>query len=406
MDLRDKLNYYHTGSVTHKEPEVKHSSIKELTKELEGELLGSSSAEIIKINHTFPIDTIIYNIDLNNSGYVYIPLLSKGKFTQKIQLDQMVFFDLETTGLAGGTGTYPFLLAFGFFEDNNLNIIQYFLPDYGREIKAFLDLHDYFEQKSILVSYNGKSFDYPLLRNRFILNRFEDPFSTFRHLDLLHFVRRLWKQKLTSCSLACVEQEIFQFHRWNDIEGSLIPYVYFEFVSDNKTGNIKRVIQHNLQDIISLVRLIYHMHYIENNIPEESDVEVLCKLAIENCDLIKTRSILKKMKKNNISLSNDLVEAYSLLLKRTGDWQNSLKLWQDLIQSGEKILFACEELAKYYEHKKRDYPEAKNYTERALNYIDMMEELNEMVERFEIRQDFQHRLNRILSKQKIKRSAE
>ena len=400
MDLREKLNYYHGSFERDKKTEEKKYPVEKLAEELNGNLLGTSPADVIKICHCYPVDSVIYDMTFENSDYVSLPLLSRGQFKQKIRLEDMVFFDLETTGLAGGTGTYPFLLAFGFFENNNIKLIQYFLPDYGREMSAFLDLRNQFQEKSILVSYNGKSFDYPLLKNRFVLNRFEDPFSTFSHLDLLHFVRRLWKKKLDNCSLANVEKEIFRFQRLNDIEGSLIPYAYFEFLRDNNIDTMKRVIQHNIQDIISLVRLIYHIHSIENNLPEKGDVEVICRLAIENGDIIKTRSIVKKMYKNSIDLSHDLMASYSLLLKREGEWQDSIQLWENLLNSKEKILFACEELAKYYEHKERDYENAKKYTESALNYINMMEELGRIDEKVWIRQDFQHRLNRILSKQK------
>jgi tetratricopeptide (TPR) repeat protein len=316
--------------------------------------------------------------------------------------ESLVFFDLETTGLAGGTGTYPFLLSFGFIEKCTIKVIQYFLPDFGREVSAFIDLNNYIENRSILVSYNGKSFDYPLLRNRFVLNRIRDPFHSFQHLDLLHFVRRLWKQRLKNCSLVNIEQEIFYFHRWQDIEAAFIPHVYFEFLRDGKTCNMKRVINHNLQDILTLVRLLFHIHFLENHIPETEEIQVLGRFAVENSDLDKLDLIFERMEKINLSPSQDLLVGYSLLLKRMGEWENAIRLWEELLNSGEKTVFACEELAKYYEHRKRDYIQAKNYTERALHYMDMLEEIDRLDEATVTRRSFQYRLERITHKQKSK----
>jgi uncharacterized protein YprB with RNaseH-like and TPR domain len=398
MDLREKLDYYYPKSVKEIKDEAHDSPVNQLAEELAGILIGSAPLQVIKIVKTYPVEEIIYYSHLQEINCFHLPLLSRGEFPRAIELKNLLFFDLETTGLAGGTGTYPFLLAFAFFEEKQLKVNQYFLPDYGKELEGFLDLQKNLANKSILVSYNGKSFDYPLLRNRFILNRIDDPFHSYQHLDLLHFARRLWKNKLTSCALVNIEQEIFGYQRWQDIESPLIPYVYFEFLRDGKLADIKRVISHNLQDVLSLIRLLYHIHFLENNIPETNELHVLGKFAVENNDLTRLEMIFEKMEKINIAPSQNLLASYSLLLKRTGEWQKAVQLWEDLLKSGGWTIFACEELAKYYEHKKRDYPQAKNYTEKVLHYLDMLEELASNNRTVEIRKRFQIRLKRIIYK--------
>jgi uncharacterized protein YprB with RNaseH-like and TPR domain len=402
MDLREKLDYFYQKGAKRVKAEIHDYPVNRLAEELTGMLIGSSPFQVIKMIKTYPVEDIVYYSDLHAIKFFHLPLLSRGEFPRAIELKNLLFFDLETTGLAGGTGTYPFLLAFAFFEEKQLRVIQYFLPDYGKELEGFIDLQKNFNNRSILVSYNGKSFDYPLLRNRFILNRIDDPFRSYRHLDLLHFARRLWKHKLTSCSLVNIEQEIFGFQRWQDIESSLIPYVYFEFLRDGNLAEIKRVISHNLQDVLSLVRLLFHIHFLENNIPETSDLQVIGKFAAENSDLTRLEMIFDKMNRINISPSDNLLVGYSLLLKRMGAWQKAVNLWEDLLQSGEKIIFACEELAKYYEHQKKEYLRAKTYTLRALEYLEVLEELDRNDHIPEIRESFQYRLKRIIHKQKSK----
>jgi len=151
MDLRDKLKYYQTEKQQVLPTRVYH--LEEIATSLGGEILENDTLPIIKIEKYEPfhqIDPIISN-ELFTS--VHLPLLTKNQFRDPISLADFLVFDLETTGLAGGTGTYPFLMGFGLFEQNGIRIYQYLLPEFGREISAYLDLSAIWNNKNIFLSY-------------------------------------------------------------------------------------------------------------------------------------------------------------------------------------------------------------------------------------------------------------
>jgi len=397
MDLKDKLKYYQTEK-KESPPEKKHH-LEEIAVLLNGEILEAETLPIIKIDKLVLYNQ--FNPSLSNkiNSSVYLPLLTKRQFQDPIFLEQLLVFDLETTGLAGGTGTYPFLMGFGIFEDNGIRIIQYFLPEYGREISAYLDVKSIWEDKNILLSYNGKSYDYPLLRNRLILNRMENPFEVYKHLDLLHLTRRLWKQVLPSCSLETIEERIFSFSRWRDIDGSLIPQAYFSFLHTGEISDIKRIIDHNQQDIISLVRLLIYLHQIENNEKDSgfTDRELISmfNLAVNISDLDRIEPIINSLTKDDKKLPSQSLKSFSLLLKKQKKWPRALNIWHKFIENSEEIIFSCEELAKYYEHRELNIRQALEYTNRALDYLRIVEEIevDGLIE--DTRERFEHRLNRL-----------
>lgn len=409
MDLLDKLKYYQDKS----QPEIKKKiapNLEKLAEHLNANILIENSLPLIKREVSYATDQIFPNQisdHLIKFDEIKIPLLSKGQFIESIKPESLLFFDLETTGLAGGAGTYPFSLGFGFFEHGYFKVLQYFLPEYDRDVFAYIDLKHIVTQRSILVSFNGKSYDYPLLRSRFILNRFEDIFEKFQHLDLLHLSRRVWKNSLENCSLQNIEKEIFKFSRVGDIEGYLIPNAYFNYLQSGEFEEIKSIIFHNEQDIVSLARLIFHLNQLENNIkldivtPEE--YYALTYNALRNNSLTSAKKYLKILEDKNISVPDDILREYSLLLKGKTKWTEAVEIWENFIQRGQHVLFALEELAKYYEHKIKDYKKAAEYTNRALEYINVLSELD-YNSYMQIKKDeFSHRANRISLKLASKR---
>jgi len=170
-----------------------------------------------------------------------------------------VFFDLETTGLSGGAGTLAFLAAFGKFrEDGKLHITQYLLLDYPGE-NDFLDavLAEFKNEKSVIVSYNGKCFDSQILKTRCLMNRIKPP--DYFHADLLHPARRLWKSIISDCSQGSVEARILGISRENDIPGALAPEIWFEFLKTGKTERLVGICDHNRADIAGLSSILVAM---------------------------------------------------------------------------------------------------------------------------------------------------
>ena len=399
MDIIDKLKYYSDSTQPKPEPQKK-SNLQELATNLNGYVFEENSLPLIKRESYFSFNDI--QIEKLNTKSIKLPLLTKGDFSKLINITDLLFFDLETTGLAGGAGTYPFLIGIAFFENNGFKIIQYFLPEYDRDIYAYLDIKKHIKNKSILASFNGKSYDYPLLKNRFILNRFDDIFKDFKHIDLLHLSRRMWKNSLDNCSLGNIEQQIFKFSRLNDIEGYLIPHTYFDYLQSGNYNDIVNIILHNEQDLVSLGRLIFHLSQIENEVKNtkinESEIVSLFEIAIKSNSLSKAKYYLELIKKRKVEVPQKSMFIYSLLLKRNSEWSECTKIWETLAQSESHALLAFEELAKYHEHRNKDINKAMQIINRAYELINILSEINDDNYGKLKKTEFEHRKKRLNKK--------
>ncbi len=174
---------------------------------------------------------------------------------EEVDISRALFFDTETTGLAGGTGTVPFLIGIGWFEDESLRIQQLFLPEFGYEAPMLHWFRERIVRSSCLVSFNGKTFDWPLLRNRFVMNRMCTP-ELPPHLDLLHCARRILRRRLRSVRLVELEREVLGMYREDDVSGALIPQLYFDYLDSGDVSPIAKVIEHNANDLIALAALL------------------------------------------------------------------------------------------------------------------------------------------------------
>ena len=169
--------------------------------------------------------------------------------------EDIVFLDTETTGLMGGTGTYVFLLGTAYISDGELVLRQHLLHDLGAEAAFMSALREELAPFRACASYNGKCFDLPLLRTRFVMALRSDLLVDESHLDLLHPARRLWRDRFGSTSLRQLEDSVLDVIREDDIPGSLIPERYFRWLALRERGLIEPVLDHNARDIVSLVRI-------------------------------------------------------------------------------------------------------------------------------------------------------
>jgi uncharacterized protein YprB with RNaseH-like and TPR domain len=168
---------------------------------------------------------------------------------------RMLFVDTETTGLSGGTGTLPFLIGLAWFEDESLRVEQLLLPRPGAEAPMLREVAERIAASSMIVSYNGKSFDWPLLRTRFVMNRVPAP-TLPPHLDLLHCARRVFRRRLDGMRLQQLEREVLGFHREDDIDGAEIPAAYLRWLREGDSSSVAAVVEHNASDLVALAAVL------------------------------------------------------------------------------------------------------------------------------------------------------
>jgi uncharacterized protein YprB with RNaseH-like and TPR domain len=284
------------------------------------------------------------------------------------------FLDTETTGLAGGTGTYAFLIGVGSIEPAGFRLRQFFMRDYGEEASLLRRLSEHLAQFDVLITYNGKTYDQPLLETRFRMARAPHPFERLAHLDLLFGARRLWKLRLESCRLVELENQILGVERQGDLPGEMIPYYYFEYLRTQQASRLVPVFHHNAIDILSLACLTAIVPFAFRS-PEETafrhgaDVIGLARWVLKAGRHEEALRLLRRAV--DLGLPDDLLFRtlwdIGTLEKRMGRWDAALVLFTDLAASRNAYRArALRELAIYYERRERNYAMALEMTHSAL----------------------------------------
>ena len=172
---------------------------------------------------------------------------------------RLLCFDTETTGLAGGVGTRAFMIGVAAWADDVLTVRQLYLTTIAGERAMLQTFADWLQPGTILVSYNGKSYDAPLLKGRFRLNRVGHRLAELPHIDWLHPTRRVYKGHLPNCKLATIEREVLRIIREDDLPGSEAPAAWLAYLRGQSSTNLSRVLDHNRQDVVTLMRLGDHL---------------------------------------------------------------------------------------------------------------------------------------------------
>ena len=276
------------------------------------------------------------------------------------------FLDTETTGLAGGSGTYAFLVGIGSIDDHGFRVRQFFMRDYSEEPSMLHSLTAYLARFDVLITYNGKSFDQPLLETRYTMCRARHPFTRMRHLDLLYGARRLFKLRLESCRLVNLENQILGFEREGDVPGDLIPYYYFEYLRTQLAFRLIPVFHHNVLDIVSLACLtgvIPAAFRDPENMPARhgADILGLARWLRMSGRLAEAHRLMRRSIDMGLAdrhLFRALFDAGSLE-KKLGLEDAALATFSDLSLSPNPYrVRAYEELAKHYEHREKNFPRA------------------------------------------------
>lgn len=318
-----------------------------------------------------------------------------------------VFLDIETTGLARGAGTYAFLVGLGRLESDGFRLTQLFMRDPAEEAAMLAALSGCFLPHDVLVTFNGKTFDVPLLNTRYVATQYAanasaSPIAGRAHLDLLPLARRLWRDRLPSRALGYLEEHILGAGRTEaDVPGWMIPELYFGYLRSGDARPLASVFYHNAMDILSLAALLCHMAEILQDPLNSEEVHALDLVAMaklfEDLGRLDTAVALYKQ-----GLGHDLPqELYwraahrlSFAYKRRGEWSAATSLWHEAARDGQ--LYAHVELAKYYEHHEHNYRGAAWWTQLALDQVG--EPGYPGVDRDQLPGDLKHRLARLQRK--------
>ena len=294
------------------------------------------------------------------------PLSAAGK-----KADELLFFDTETTGLSGGAGNAVFLLGYSRLEGEEVIVRQHFLPAPYAEATLYQSFLEQAQKSSHLVTFNGKSFDWPQVRTRHTLVRDQVPaLPTFGHLDLLHGARRLWKAELESCRLGIIEQEKLDVFREDDLPGFLAPVRYFDFLHSQDPDVIEGVLRHNETDVLSLITLYIHMTRLLTDQPG-NDISVAERFEIARWydalgDQEAAMAGYRLVADSDHVWSNRAKLAIGHLYKKQKNWQQALTVWEACIASSgyvpEEVYI---EAAKLCEHQLGDAEKALRYTRQA-----------------------------------------
>jgi hypothetical protein len=279
----------------------------------------------------------------------------------------VVCFDLETTGLQRGTGTVPFLYGWAVLSGNEIRVEQWFLEDLGREAPlveaAFLML----KSAGLLVTYNGASFDVPLLRARAVMAGVERPWPATTHLDLLPLVRRLFRHRLTRCSLRRAEEELLGRPRVDDLPGSEAPERYRQFLRDGDVAPLAPVLRHNQLDLLSLIRLISHLEkHLGLARPEPSDWYSLGRYAEDRGNLQRADTLYRGAESESPPpLDRAAALRRTRMLRRQGRDDEARAAWRSIWQRWRDPE-AAEALCIELEHQVGDLPAALALAQDAL----------------------------------------
>ncbi|MBI4589829.1 MAG: ribonuclease H-like domain-containing protein [Candidatus Rokubacteria bacterium] len=285
---------------------------------------------------------------------------------------RLLYLDTETTGLAGGTGTYAFLVGAGFFEADRFVLTQYFMRDLDEEPALISAMETLLAGFGGVVTYNGRGFDLPLLETRFVLSRRPWPRHLW-HLDLLSPARRLWSARLPDCRLVTIEAHVLGVDRSDDVPGALIPSLYFQYLRTRHAGEMPRVFEHNRLDVLSLVTLTgWVVRALAD--PDEFDLApeeyvglgrfwegADDKRGVECYQAALTRGLGSPDRER-------LLLRLGLRAKRQARWHDACQFWEAAIADDGAAFDPrpWEELAKYYEHRSRDLVAAYRATTEAL----------------------------------------
>ena len=291
-----------------------------------------------------------------------------------------LFLDTETTGLAGGTGTYAFLVGLAWWDSGWLQIEQLFMRDYGEEHSLLLEIARRLRERPVLVTFNGKSFDWPLLETRFGMTRAIEPPRIAAHLDLLHPARQIWRLQLGSVRLSDLERRVLGgdalgWSRADDIDSSRIPEFYFDYLRGGAAEPLAGVFRHNRMDLRGLAALAGRVFRTLaeperiGSAPEASlELYGVSRMLGRRGERTRACALYERALEAGLPAAVDHSARHELarLARRERDFARAAALWAELASGATPSFEACEQLAIHCERRAGDPAEAARVVRMAL----------------------------------------
>jgi uncharacterized protein YprB with RNaseH-like and TPR domain len=364
---------------------------------LDGDVIESPSGPCVVIDRFYPADHCHGTVRIGDvrglalSTRPELTLVGGIPSSGNSAPSPLLFVDLETTGLAGGAGTYAFLVGCAYFEPHGFRIRQYFLGAFQHERTLLNEIDGLVRRSAGLVSYNGKSFDVPVLETRFQFNRLAPPFEGYAHVDMLHVARRFWRSApaapgawpdTDSCRLSTLERLLFGVRRVGDVQGFEIPNRYFDYVRSGNAERLEPVFEHNRLDLLSLAMVTARALQVLEDAPARctSARESLAAGRIlegvgrlDDAERCFADAIDRSRSERGAaagSVRADAMRHLALRYRRSARFSEAADLWRAIVVEREATPIvrreALEALAIHFEHRARNLSEAHRFARLSL----------------------------------------
>ena len=330
-------------------------------------------------------------------------LLAPGACAEASDPRQWLFLDTETTGLMGGTGTYPFMVGIAWWDAGGLEVEQFFMRELSEEHALLLTLAERMAERPVLVTFNGKSFDWPLLETRYHMTRKIRAVAPRAHLDFLHPARNLWRARLGSVRLAELEKHVLGWNRGADLISEMIPQFYFDYLRGGSPEPLVQIFLHNQMDLRGLAglasRIVAVLADPKTDGTDGLELFGVSRICERRGDTARARKHYAQSLDALLPAETDRAARRSLarLAKREGDLPLALKLWESIVGGSREGLEAYKQLAIHYERQAREPQRAAVLVRKALAELrpaNRSAGLSAALLR-RYRSDFEHRLKRL-----------
>lgn len=358
------------------------------------ELIENESGSFLlrRIAYPLPYSHGRYSLEeLKRSASWLAPVAARqnqARAAASVDVGRLLFLDTETTGLGVGAGNVPFMIGFGYYTEHAFIVEQTLIRHPGEERAMLQYLLSRLKDKEHLVTYNGRTFDWPVLVNRYIMNGWRTSGAEPGHLDFLHPSRALWRKTLPSCRLAIVEEARLGYVRGEDVPGSMAPTLYVKFLNDGNPKHLHAVYAHNEKDVLTLAALAVHFAQLLEGRPgteplnDEDGEELYCTASWleKHGQEAHAERLFDRLADRPDAGERAWCLALAARYKKHGRLERAVSLWESIVARTEYGLLpkpdAFVELAMHHEHRTKDLLMALNYARRALAMLGRRARMN------------------------------